>query len=431
MKPLKAIPSLIKWIPAMVVLFMTALVLSAHLPGKSDEKLDPDVAAAVIDDPKIVRTAKIHQHEMTKIKHDAKLTSIDRQGVVFRFSMPDAMAELFHKSRGRTVFSNPAKARWREALLRINDLPEFKVLMRVRGAMSTKIRKKSYHVNLMTSQALTPRIAARKVFLLNMYTDIYGFKMAFSYDVLNRLGLFPAYHQFAVVYINGEPQGLYLLLERPEDAIKRSVKNVVAVQRQRFYYLETKYAAPDTDPLAVHKQLRNIHDIKDEKKQVVEYEKHIDLDLYMKWLAFNSLVQNGDTFDEIFWYEVRKEKETVGRLRLMAWDYDEIPCEQPEESEKNPFMWGARNAIDRQIATNRILLNRYRRIMYNQLTQFLTTSYLTKKIDSIQRILDGIETGLPPEEERTLRMGREKAVQAFIGEMLKRREALLGELGAD
>ena len=46
----------------------------------------------------------------------------------------------------------------------------------------------------------------------------------------------------------------------------------------------------------------------------------IDLDNYMKWLAFNFLVRNGDYTDEVFLY-IDPE---INKFKIIPWDYDDL-----------------------------------------------------------------------------------------------------------
>ena len=79
-----------------------------------------------------------------------------------------------------------------------------------------------------------------------MIFDPYFFKMRFSYKLLHAVDLFPSYHQFVALKVNGKSQGLYLLVERPQDSIVRTKKEVMDVYRRRnpedgHQVFETKY----------------------------------------------------------------------------------------------------------------------------------------------------------------------------------------------
>lgn len=417
------------WPPTVLLVF--GFFILTLWPEASQKDLDPGAAGSVIDDPKITRTVNTYIGDPEKYKHPSKREPVDRKGIRFKFSMSPVMEELYRNSRGHSIFENPAKADWRDAALSINDHPEYNILMRVRGAMSAKTDRKSFVINLFSSQQLTRKIKVRKLFLLNLYADPYGFKNRLCFTLLGQLGLFPSYHQFAVVSINGHPQGLYLAVERPEDAIRRSVPDVVAILRQGYYAFETKYIEPGTDPRAIHKRLRRIHAIRDNETQAVAYGRILNLDLYLKWLAFNSLFQNGDSFGEIFWYEVRKKKSDPGRLHLMAWDYDDIQQPQPEESLDDPLMWGARNEIDFQITRNPILYARYQKIMMELLSEVLKVTVLTENIDAIVKVLDDIDTDMPLEYKIKLKSDRTFVIEEFKNRLVRRRTELLEILQAD
>jgi len=413
-----------------IILFLFGFIILTLWPEAYQKDLDPSAAGSVIDDPKITRTVNTYIGDPEKYKHPSKLAPVDRIGIIFKFKMPPVMEALYRVSRGHSVYENPAKADWRDAFLSINNHPEYPILMRVRGAMSAKIDRKSYIVNLLSSQQLNDRIKIRKLFLLNLYADNYGFKNELCFTLLNQLGLFPSYHQFAVVSINGHPQGLYLAVERPEDSIQRTVPDVVAILRQGYYAFETKYIKPGIDPKAIHKRLRKIHSIRENETQAGEYDRIMNLDLYLTWLAFNSLFQNGDSFGEFFWYEVRKKGTALGRLHLMAWDYDDIQQPQPEASVVDPLMWGAQNEIDIQISRNPILYTRYQKIMYHILSVSLTDISLIKNIDTIVKVVDHVDSGMPLEYQNKVIHERNIVILEFKDRLLKRRSKLLKILEA-
>ena len=77
-------------------------------------------------------------------------------------------------------------------------------------------------MNLLTSQQFTNEVKLRKFFLLNLFADPFGFEVKFCCTALQSINLFPCYNEYAVLYINHEPQGLYLLVERPIDATQRN-----------------------------------------------------------------------------------------------------------------------------------------------------------------------------------------------------------------
>jgi len=61
-------------------------------------------------------------------------------------------------------------------------------------------------VNFVSPQRFTDQVTVKKILLLNMAEDPFGFEFKFAYELLEDMGLFLSYSQYAVVYINEEPQ---------------------------------------------------------------------------------------------------------------------------------------------------------------------------------------------------------------------------------
>ncbi len=90
----------------------------------------------------------------------------------------------------------------------------------------------NFTVDLHQKLPFRPGIALRRFYLQNMIYDRNHFKMRFSYRLLEELGLFPSHNQLVSLSINGLPLGLYLLLERPKDAILRTRTDVSSIYRR-------------------------------------------------------------------------------------------------------------------------------------------------------------------------------------------------------
>ena len=59
----------------------------------------------------------------------------------------------------------------------------------------------------------------------------------------------------------------------------------------------------------------------------------IDLDIYMKWLAFNFFIRNGDYTDEVYFYM----DPATGKYRIIPWDYDDIFASGPHEGSEEKY----------------------------------------------------------------------------------------------
>jgi len=83
---------------------------------------------------------------------------------------------------------------------------------------------------------------------------------------------------------------------------------------------------------------------------------------YLKLLAFNFLVRNGDYSDEVFFY-IDPE---INKFRVIPWDYDDIfalaPHEGKDERKKNigdKLIFSAEDLLDRKVATDTFLYESY------------------------------------------------------------------------
>jgi hypothetical protein len=277
-------------------------------------------------------------------------------------------------------------------------------------------------------------IRLRKFHLTNLLFDRYHLKMRLSHILLSRLNLFPAYNQFTVVHINGELQGVYLLVENPEKAILRTHQNIAGVYRRTMHGFDTKYEAPQ---VADQSHIQGLVEIMSKLKgpqRVAALDLSMDIDAYLTWLAFNSAFKNADSVDEIFYYVVISDQYPKGRIELMAWDCDDILAQGPSHPRrvvKHPLFFGCENKLDRIIISDPILLNRYKVILNRLLNADLSPSSVMSCFNSVKNELDCIESELIPNPEFRETDKREKFIQFFFERYAKRRLELLDILRKD
>ena len=89
---------------------------------------------------------------------------------------------------------------------------------------------------------------------------------------------------------------------------------------------------------------------------------YIDLEGYMKWLAFNFLVRNGDYADEVFFY-IDPE---IEKYRIIPWDYDDIFAISPHEGKEqrnkilgDKLIFSSEDLLDQKIAADPYLYEGY------------------------------------------------------------------------
>ena len=365
-------------------------------------------------------------HDDNTLPEDGKLHRIfaerwvDRPGLRIGLDMPEDVVEDFQKRLRYQAQVNISFARG----------PGRPAMLRVRGATTRRSDRKSFLVTLFDSQRFN-EIKLGKFLMLNMLFDPSAFEMYVSYRLLAELGLFPSYFQYTSVFINGIPQGFYLLVERPEDAIRRNSSTVVSVirpngRRGRVKY-SVKYSVPQSDPLRLVHSIRRATRKKSGKELEGELDRKMNLDQYLLWLAFNSLFENGDSRNELYLFEERAEESEWGRLGLVAWDYDDVQEKPIRAAEvlRDPLLYGSEMDLDFVIRGVPRLYSRYQRVLRTLLEERLTEEKLIASLENVRDTVQGIDSGLPRETQLEASSDRMERMSDFQERLLSRRTTLL------
>jgi hypothetical protein len=411
------------------LILIAGLALDRFLPDDPRGALVPTPSAWALDDLKLARTARSIEGLAEGHQHPSRREPVGRPGMLFSFVMPDHVKRQYWEGRGE---DNPSKLQWANVELAIEGGPPFQVLARVRGSSSGEVARKSLSLRLFSSQHFRDDIRLRRFLLINLYSDRTGFENRWCFNLLADLGLYPGYHELAKVEFNGESQGTYMLLERAEDAIRRTHPDTVSVLRRRTEHFELQYQEPGTDAWQPVRSLAACHTTDGFVEQLRCYERTLDLDLYLQWLAFNSLVENGDSVDELFYYERREDPQVPGRLRIMAWDFDDIqeaPA-HPESVHPDPLMWAAEGELEQQIISNPVLYARYAEALRRLLEERLTEQRLTGALGSVQQTLVRMEPDLSSDPAGGIQPRDASQMEAFRQRLFRRRTELLQRASA-
>jgi spore coat protein H len=240
-----------------------------------------------------------------------------------------------------------------------------------RGQTSLYFKRKSLGFKLKTDATLrhgekTEKL--KKFDLISLSMDKYYIRNRLAFEMMEKIGLFDLFYAFCDLRVNGKSEGIFMVIERPEDwAIDK--KNSPLMIRRGYEHkmdkVETEKKAEKSEIKKYEDYFRNIY--KSLKKQEGEelfntLSQWMDVEHYMKWLAFNYFVKNGDYSDEVFFY-VDPE---IGKLRIIPWDYDDIfaaiPHEGKDKAKKyigDKLIFSAEDDLDLKIATDQFLYNKY------------------------------------------------------------------------
>jgi spore coat protein H len=208
----------------------------------------------------------------------------------------------------------------------------------------------------------------RKFSLLNLAMDKYYSHNRLSFEMMEATGIFSLFYSFCELRINGRSEGIFMIIERPEDWALLE-KNSPLVLRRGYNHKIDKIKADiksertDTKKyIGYYRQIyRSLEKFEGEElfKTLSEW---IDLDFYLKWLAFNFLVRNGDYSDEVFFY-IDPE---IGKYRIIPWDYDDIfalaPHEEIAEGKKatsSKLLFSIEDLLDKKIASDPYMYDIY------------------------------------------------------------------------
>ena len=205
-----------------------------------------------------------------------------------------------------------------------------------RGGSTLLFRRKSYSFSLKSEASFRHgerKETFKKFYALSLSMDKNYCSNRLAFELLERIRLFGLFYSFSELHINGNCEGIIMVIERPEDwAIKK--KNSPMIIRRGYNENIDKIEYSKIVEKAEAENFANYFKLiyKSLKKHEGEdlYEtlsQWIDLENYMEWLAFNFLARNGDYTDEAFLYI----DPAVNKFKIIPWDYDDLFEPSPHE----------------------------------------------------------------------------------------------------
>lgn len=266
-----------------------------------------------------------------------------------------------------------------------------------RGNNSLKYSHKSLSVDLgkpITLHDGNKKVQLKKFDLLNLSMDKHRWHNRWSDLNLETMGIFPLFNSYCKVWINDQPQGIYLLIEKPQH-VKSTLKSPYMLRRGPDHSISDEYFESEDKEAAkkYRKQFQSIYTSM-HAMSPDDYAKHLqqimNLESYSKFLAFNYLVMNGDYADEVFLY-IEPQKQW---FEVIPWDYDDILKPVPHEgrTERNKEhsdkkLFSLEESLDRAIAANPQLYSNYEQT----LRQVLLTLDSTTLTQAAHRVIHELE----------------------------------------
>lgn len=240
-----------------------------------------------------------------------------------------------------------------------------------RGKSTLFLRRKSFSISLDHNTSLKHHgneEELKKFYAISLSMDKNYIRNRLAFGMLKELGLFDLFLSFCETRINNQSEGIYLLLERPQDWALKKKDSPFILRRGYGQNIEKIKTKKNTGKEGTKKYLSDFRDIYKSLKKYegkILYEnlsEHIDLELYMKWLAFNYFVRNGDYTDEIYFYIDPSDD----KFKIIPWDYDDIFASKPHEgnigvrsANENKLLFSSEDLLDQRIALDPYLYDVY------------------------------------------------------------------------
>lgn len=216
--------------------------------------------------------------------------------------------------------------------VRLGPLPPQEAVMHLRGSTSLHCDRVSISVDLKGSEhrRLMPGRGGDEFYLIAMCKDDRYFNQVFANRLLSKLGAFPLKLRYVRLIIDGVNRGVYMMLDHTTDALRDDRVAVSAVVRRRFEPdgLPEDIKHPDGKAAQeiARSRYRELADLGRYGAPETLAEKlaaKMDLDTYLRWLAFNTFMKNGDYVDEAIFYA---SPEAGGQwyFRHVGWDPDDL-----------------------------------------------------------------------------------------------------------
>lgn len=212
--------------------------------------------------------------------------------------------------------------------------------IKFRGGVSSKYYKHSYALKLATAQSFC-HLPENKSWILNAsYIDKTFMRHKLCYDLFNMMGendLAPKC-AYALVRENGQPQGLYVVMQRLNKKVLKVDKNdpgAVIFKEPKLFYADKKIAQPDSKVENPHGQTFPDYDEEHRDAIISDFRNFIqntsdnvfnanigewiDLSNLIDWHLFILFTNSGDGVLKNF-YLYKKNAQTPFRIAL--WDCD-------------------------------------------------------------------------------------------------------------
>ena len=264
--------------------------------------------------------------------------------------------------------------------------------IKTRGQTTLYYRRKSYSFNLKSEASFRhgeETGSLKKFFVLSLSMDRNYCNNSLAFEMMKASRLFDLFYSFCELRINGQSEGIGMVIERPEDwALKKHNSPMMIRRGYNTLDIKTGKGTSGDEVKKYREYFRHIY------ASVTKYEgqelytmlsKWVDIDSYLKWLAFNFLVRNGDYTDEVYFFA----DPGTGKFNIIPWDYDDLFARSPHEGNiegrkllGDKLFFSTEDALDKKIVADPYLYRTYL-IQFRELLEQLSSDVLKRIFENI------------------------------------------------
>ncbi len=278
--------------------------------------------------------------------------------MVFELSVTPELQNFIYNSRDTSyVIEEPGM----EFLLGGQPL-ELKEI-KTRGKSALRYQRKSFAVVLNEAIAIPGRndlhiYHLSRFKLISMAMDYTYIENRIGLGILEEQGIMPLFYRFVELKINGNTQGIYLLMEDPEKyymdvdsefILRRGYYNSFDDVEYSPSYHFIPRADYETRFLEIYSSLTTLQG----EALYLALNERLDMEQYFRKMGIDYLLQNGDYTDELYLYAMIHQDKP--RFSIIPWDYDDLFRSIPHEV---GITWGTGHLLgDRHYQTHQDVLD--------------------------------------------------------------------------
>lgn len=262
----------------------------------------------------------------------------EHENNIFHFEISDELLDSILNSRNEKIELTPVHTfEYGNKNYGIDNLS-------LRGENALTFQRKCFSVNVDHQIKLLNNNSSYEYYekfeLLTMAEDYTYIENRFAHFLLGEIGLWPMLSFYTEVIINESHQGLYLFVEDPEEYVFEHTENEAILRRDyrnnisKVEKSTAEFVKSDDFYVEDFKSIYTNMVDKSGEDLFLYLTSKLNLRYYMRKMALDFFLKNGDTTDEIFF--LAEEHGNSGLYyEILPWDYDDLFSNVPHEVNRN------------------------------------------------------------------------------------------------